>query len=396
MKKFLSLILTLFVALTIANPGNASNKIDAKAAMMVDASTGQVIYQQNANQQLPVASISKLLTVAVIHDSLRQNIIQPYTKVKIDSNAAAISNDPQYSAIGLIEGHSYPVVELLNAAMVKSADGATLALATATTGGDLEAFNLKMQQKAQNIGLKHAYIVNPVGLTNSELKGYQLANVNGNAENKMSAKDVAILANYLIKSYPQILQVAAQPKANFMISKNHTKSVQNLNKMLSGGKYTVKDVTINGLKTGTSDRAGACFVSTGTYRGHQIITVVLHANGQNKDNRFIQTQRLYQLLKDDYHQYSVKVDPQLTRIKVNHGGQHYLNATPQRISYWGQRPISNYTVAVSLKQNRLVAPIKKGAEIGYFKIISPQLRTINNEPLNYKLYSNDSIQKGWF
>lgn len=93
--------------------------------MMVDADTGQVIYEQDADKQLPVASVSKLLTIAVIHDELRKNIITADTRVPVTPAIAAISNDPAYSSIGLAVGQSYSVIELLNAAMVKSADGAT-------------------------------------------------------------------------------------------------------------------------------------------------------------------------------------------------------------------------------------------------------------------------------
>lgn len=305
-KRLLTSLAIFLLVLAVNIPVYAQQKVDAKAAIMVDASTGQIIYEQNADQQLPVASISKLLTVAVIHDELQQHIITDYSKVKVTPDIAAISNDPSYSSIGLVSGQSYPVIELLNAAMVKSADGATLALATAA-GSSPDEFTIKMNQKAKEIGLKKAKIVNATGLTNSEMKNLSSPNVAANAENEMSAKDVALLSSYVIHSYPAILQVTAQRKANFFINKNETKSVDNLNKMLPGSQYTVPGVKINGLKTGTSDKAGACFASTGTYKGRQIITVVLHANGNNADNRFVQTQNLYKMLKDDYYLQSIRL-----------------------------------------------------------------------------------------
>ncbi|MGN1279249.1 MAG: D-alanyl-D-alanine carboxypeptidase family protein, partial [Limosilactobacillus sp.] len=292
MKKFFATLMMIPLLLgIIAAPVHAAPLIDASAAIMVDASTGQVIYEQNAQQKLPIASISKLLTAIVVEDEVHSNQITGNTKVKIDSGTAAISNDPNYSAIGLQEGQSYTVRELLNAALVKSADGATMALAGAA-GDSLDEFNMKLQQKAQDIGLKDYTIVNPVGLNNGDLKSLASKQYSDKAENAMTATDVAILARYLVNRYPQLLQVTAQKQATFAIAKGKTKTEKNLNEMLPGGKYTVPGVTIDGLKTGTSDTAGACFVSTGNYRGHRIITVVLHANGDNKDNRFIQTQRL--------------------------------------------------------------------------------------------------------
>lgn len=283
MRKILLVIMVLpFLLCGLATDGLASERVNARAAVMIDASTGQVLYEQNANQKLPVASISKLLTVAVIHDELKQRVITANTKVNVSSDVAAIASDPSYSAIGIQKGQSYTVRELLNAAMVKSADGTTLALAEAD-GSDLEEFNLKMDQKAKEIGLRNFTIVNPVGLTNGDLKGLKLGQYANDAENEMTAKDAALLACYLVQAYPGLLQVTAQKNAKFYIAQNKTVKADNLNKMLPGEQYAVPGVKIDGLKTGTSDAAGPSFVSTGVYRGHRVITVVLHANGDGSD-----------------------------------------------------------------------------------------------------------------
>lgn len=400
MKKKLLLILTIFLlTLSASLPVHAASKIDAKAAIMIDASTGQIIYEQNANQQLPIASITKLLTIAVVHDELQQHAITDNTKVTVTPDIAAISNDPNYSSIGLISGQSYSVIELVNAAMVKSADGAVVALATAD-GNSLDEFVLKMEQKAHDIGLKKANIINPTGLTNSEMKSLSSSNVSANAENEMSAKDVAILSRYLIHSYPAILQVTAQKKANFFISKNNVKSIENLNKMLPGDQYTVPGVKINGLKTGTSDKAGACFVSTGNYRGHQIITVVLHANGNNNDNRFVQTQNLYKMLKQDYHLQKISLPKRITNVKIKYGTRQTITTTPKELTIWSNKPLKSFTISQNFNDKlisntqTLQAPIKKSQRIGSIKLTSPTLKTISNEPLTYSLYSNETVQKG--
>lgn len=401
MKKRIITILMVICLLCFNLPAHASSRIDAKAAIMIDASTGQIIYEQNAEQQLPIASITKLLTVAVIHDELQQHDITSTTKVKITPDIAAISDNPSYSSIGLKSGQSYPVVELLNAAMVKSADGATAALATAS-GNSIDEFVIKMEQKATEIGLKKTKIINPTGLTNNEMGSLKSSSYPGNAENEMSAKDVALLARYLIHSYPAILQVTSQKKANFLISKGDVKSFANLNKMLPGGKYTIPGVTINGLKTGTSDNAGACFVSTGRYQGHQIITVVLHANGDNADNRFVQTQKLYQMLKQNYQLQQIKLPNDVAYPQINHGNAKTLSTKPQSLSVWSNHKITSYTVSQDFTNNltnntqTLEAPIKKGQRIGNLRLTSSQLKTVSNEPLIYPLYSNQTVVKAGF
>lgn len=386
----------------IVAPAHAAPLIDASAAVMVDASTGQVIYEQNAQQKLPIASISKLLTAIVIEDEVHSNQITGNTKVKIDSGTAAISNDPNYSAIGLQEGQSYTVRELLNAALVKSADGATMAL-SAAAGDSMDEFNMKLQQKAQDIGLKNYTIVNPVGLNNGDLKSLASKQYSAKAENAMTATDVAIMTRYLVDHYPQLLQVTAQKQATFFIAKGKAKTEKNLNEMLPGGKYTVPGVTIDGLKTGTSDTAGACFVSTGNYQGHRIITVVLHANGKNKDNRFVQTQRLYQMLKQNYHLQTITLPKNIREQPLDNGQSRQVTLSPRQITVWSAgSDVHKYTMAVKLnkcylnKKGQLQAPISRNRTMGELDLSGNQLKTLDGRPLTYRLFSTANVPQGNF
>lgn len=403
MKKFLAVLLMIPLVLGImVVPAHAVPLIDASAAIMVDASTGQVIYEQNAQQKLPIASISKLLTAVVIEDEVHSNQITGNTKVKIDDGTAAISNDPNYSAIGLQAGQSYTVRELLNAALVKSADGATMAL-SAAAGDSMDEFNMKLQQKAQDIGLKNYTIVNPVGLNNGDLKSLASKQYSDKAENAMTATDVAILARYLVNRYPQLLQVTAQKQVTFAIAKGKTKTAKNLNEMLPGGKYTVPGVTIDGLKTGTSDTAGACFVGTGNYRGHRIITVVLHANGKNKDDRFVQTQRLYQMLKQNFHLQTITLPKNIQEQPLANGQRRQVTLSPRQITVWSaDNDVHRYTMAVKLnkrylnKKGQLEAPINRNRALGELELSSGQLKTLDGGPLTYRLSSADNIARGNF
>lgn len=399
MKKFLVTLLMIPLLLgIIVAPAHAAPLIDALAAVMVDASTGQVIYEQNAQQKLPIASISKLLTAIVIEDEVHSNQLTGNTKVKIDSGTAAISNDPNYSAIGLQEGQSYTVRELLNAALVKSADGATMAL-SAAAGDSMDEFNMKLQQKAQDIGLKNYTIVNPVGLNNGDLKSLASKQYSAKAENAMTATDVAIMTRYLVNHYPQLLQVTAQKQATFFIAKGKAKTEKNLNEMLPGGKYTVPGVTIDGLKTGTSDTAGAWFVSTGNnYQGHRIITVVLHANGKNKDNRFVQTQHLYQMLKQNYHLQTITLPKNIREQPLDNGQSRQVTLSPRQITVWSAgSDVHKYTMAVKLnkrylnKKGQLQAPIGRNRTLGELDLSGNQLKTLDGRPLTYRLFSTANV-----
>ncbi len=378
--------------------GSSEPKIAAEAVEMVDADTGQIIYQKHAQRQLPIASITKLLTVAVIHDEIKHHQISPRTKVEITPDIAAISNDPRYSSIGLAGSQSYSVLELLNAAMVKSADGATIALALAG-GNSLDEFVTKMNQKAAQLGLKHYHIINPTGLSNGDMKMLKSADYSTDDENQLSANDIAILTQYLWNSYPQLFQVSAQKAANFYIKPGEVKRIDNLNKMLPGNAYAVPGVKMLGLKTGTSSRAGACFVSAGFYRGHRIITVVLHADGDNPDNRFIQTQALYRLLKQHYHLQTMRVPTQLTLFKVKGANITNLQVASPKLTVWSNHAITSGEIGSQLdtkfiKQGRLVRPVKKHQRIGKWYLVNHRLDTITGDPLQYPMYSRYPVKRG--
>ena len=397
MKKLTVFILSLFMMLMGASQSVLANsRIDASAAIMADASTGQIIYKQNADKALPVASITKLLTILVIEDEIQQKQLSWDTQVKITPEIAAISNDAAYSSIGLKAGQSYSVRTLINAALVKSADGATIALATAN-GDGTDEFNLKMMQKAKKIGMTKTNIVNSVGLDNGDMKSFKLADLPNNAANTMSARDVAILSQYFVKHYPELLQITAQKEVKFQITKDQVKTEKNLNKMLPGEQYAVKGVTIDGLKTGTSDSAGACFASTGKYQGHRIITVILHSNGSNKDNRFKATQNLYKILQTEDHLQKIKVPSSVTTRKVANGVEKTMKLTPQYVTIWSPYDTkTNYTIGTQYKKKKLEAPIWKGERVGSLRITSDQIETLNGEPLTYSLYSATDVRRGNF
>lgn len=402
MKKVIAFLSTLFLALFCFNAQPqkvaADQLIDSTAAIMIDADTGQIIYQQDSEQKLPIASVSKLLTASVIEDEINNHQLSWNTKIKITKKIATVSNDPNYSAIGLQAGQSYTVQELFNAMMIKSADGAALALATAN-GKTIKQFNAQMQRKAKQIGITDATIVNPVGLKNSDLKGLKQKGIKANAENAMTARDVALLSQYVVKHYPSILKVTSQSQATFTIAKGKAKTVKNLNEMLPGRKYTVDNVQIDGLKTGTSDAAGACFASTGVYQGHRMITVVLHANGDSS-NRFKQTQRLYQYFIQNAHVQTLTLNKKQSQKRVTNGTKRMLTVGPHSFNVWHIQKTAQYTIQpryykhLTNRKARLKAPIKKGQRLGTIAVTGSEIRTVNNKPLQFPLQSTETINRG--
>lgn len=398
--KIIGLFLIMCLLATVVKPRQArAAMINSRAAMLVDAETGQVIYQQNADQQLPVASVSKLLTACVIEDEIAAHQLHWQQKVKISKAVAAVSSDPNYSAIGLQAGQSYTVRDLFDAMMVKSADGAALALSMAN-GDSIKQFNAKLLKKARQIGMKDVKIVNAVGLRNGDLKQLQQPKTSKNAENAMSARNVAVLTRYLIKHYPQILKVTSRPQQNFTIASGQVFLADNSNQMLPGKPYAVPDVVIDGLKTGTSDQAGACFVSTGTYQGRRLITVVLGANQNDPGDRFVQTQRLYQYLSSDVRLQTLTLSRQQAVKQVVRGDKRQIKVKAAPLKVWQPADIHqtpkvhlHYRTSLVDRRGRLVAPVNKGQRLGTANVSGKSLQTVDHHQLTFPLSSRQEVKR---
>ena len=299
---FLIAILTVnVVTLGVINTVSADAttlSLNARAAYAIDAETGQVLYQKNANKTYPVASLTKVLTLAVIEQDVRNHHLSWNQKVKITPAVAKVANDWHFSNVPLNTGESYTIRQLTESMMIVSADGSAEALALADAGSTA-AFNKKMQAVAKKAGVTDAKIYNMIGLANGDLGKNSLKNVKKTAENQFSAKDMALISKYLIEKYPDSLKITKTKMANFRVSANQEYQMININSLLPENGFAPKNGTIDGLKTGNTDTAGKCIISTGMFAGRRVIVVALHTKGdwndQSKD-----AQKFYEKLTEIY------------------------------------------------------------------------------------------------
>ncbi|MEO5286848.1 serine hydrolase [Limosilactobacillus allomucosae] len=268
-----------------------SQDVDAKAAIAMDAKTGQILYQKNAQKRYPVASTIKILTLAVIEKDIQAHKLSWDQKVTISHPVAVMANDWRFSNVPLNEGESYTIKSLVDSMMLVSADGSAEALALADAGS-VAKFNAKMQQVAKEAGVTDAKIYNMIGLSNGDLGTLRLKNVSKNAENQISAVDLAKIASWLLNHYPDVVNITKTAQEDFPVSDSQTYHMQNINLMIKGAALDRADGEIDGLKTGTTDSAGNCFVSTGTFSNRRLVTVVLNVPG-DFNNQFQQTNNLY-------------------------------------------------------------------------------------------------------
>ncbi|MDD6432410.1 MAG: serine hydrolase [Lactobacillaceae bacterium] len=392
MKKFGSKLiryLLLFLALNLSLAGftsqakasdNVFYDMKARAAYAIDAQTGQVLYQKNANKIYPIASLTKILTLAVIEQDIKEHKLSWDQKIKVTPAVAKVANDWHFSNVQLNAGEQYSVRQLVESMMLVSADGSTEALALADAGSTA-AFNRKMQAVAKKAGVTDAKIYNMIGLPNSSLGVHRLKNVDKDAENEMSAKDLALVSKYVIDKYPETLKITQKKFANFDITAGQQYQMVNINALLPQNGYAPKDWEIDGLKTGNTDAAGKCIVTTGTYAGRRVILVALHTKG-DWNNQSKMQKEFYEALAANYQPVALNkitdLPKRVQRARVVHAKkQRYVRlqlAKPQWI--WVRKGADWHTtkpkfIPAATRQSvtgRLEAPLKKGQTVGHVEL----------------------------
>lgn len=381
---------------------HADDGVDAQAAITMDAQTGQILYQKNANQLRAVASCTKILTLAVIEQDVANGKLKWDQKIKINQHVAKTSTDWHFSNVELKKGHSYTVRALCESMMIVSADGSAEALALADAGST-QAFNRKMQAVAKKAGVTDAKIYNMIGLSNGELGENGVKGVSKKAENAFSAKDMALISRYLVNKYPDALNITKENNVEFKVSDQQSYNMKNINAMLPNNGAAPKNGTMDGLKTGSTDKAGNCFVGTGIFNNRRLITVVLGTDIKDFSKQFNATNKMLEAVQGAYQPVNVK---QLgafkgvnSKVKVAHSKQSSVKVgLKQPTAIWMPKgtSVNQVNSQLILRSNlrtigrhKLRAPIKKGQTIGQV-----QLTPIKGMPaVKLPVVAQQSVQK---
>jgi D-alanyl-D-alanine carboxypeptidase (penicillin-binding protein 5/6) len=219
-------------------------KITAPAAIVMEASTGDVAYARQANERRPIASTTKLMTALLTAE--RAKLSQVCT-------ASSYRPAPVESQIGLIPGERMTVADLLRGLMLESGNDAAMTLAQCV-GGSTKAFVALMNAKAVELGLTNTHYSNPIGLDGRR--------------NYSTAHDLAVLALELRRSSPFVRKIMNRTKAT-LTSGDHPRTFANRNTLLEKAPW------INGMKTGHTNTAGYILVGSGTRHGVTLVAVVL-------------------------------------------------------------------------------------------------------------------------
>lgn len=233
------------------------------SVLVGDATTGELYYQYQSDVSYPIASTSKLMTCLLAMDAISAGQIAFGDLFTVSDAVQALSASSD-GVIPLEAGQQITVWELLLGALLPSSNECALGLAEAIAGSE-EAFVRMMNQKAQDLGLSQAIFYNSNGLPS-----YTEDPIPSKLQNRMSAEDMFRLVSYLLKVYPQITDITSLEEATL---ESLDLEVRNTNPLLRN----LPEVT--GLKTGTTNKAGACLVTSlaaddGTME-HDLAVIVL-------------------------------------------------------------------------------------------------------------------------
>ncbi|WP_159723187.1 serine hydrolase [Enterococcus sp. CSURQ0835] len=377
-------LLLLFQLSFLAQPAQAAEdfSVAAKAGFAVDAKSGKIFFDQNGEQALGIASVTKLVSSYVILDAIKAKKITWETEVPISKYAAELSVVPDLSNVPLHQKDHYTVRELFDATIIQSANAAVVALAEKVAGSEPKFVDL-MRKKVNELGIKDAKLVNASGLTNSFLGDHRYPGTSENDENEMSARDVALLTQHLLKDHPEILTVSQTGSKEFGTQSSEPFLMENWNQLLPGKR--LGKTGVDGLKTGTTDYAGACFVGTMEKDGQRVITVILNATNHKVDEgaRFEETSKLMDYCYDNWqlqeHSLTGHVMNNLKKAPVTDGvNQTVPLALSGTVKFWGRTDLDNtkLTITPQVKKN-LTAPLAKNTTVGKARV------EVKDDPLGY-------------
>jgi D-alanyl-D-alanine carboxypeptidase/alpha-acetolactate decarboxylase len=265
----------------------AAPKVDAKAYVLVDANSGEILYEVNSTQTLVPASMTKLMTMYLTLEGIAEHKIDWTDQVTISDYSNKISRQPSLSSFQLPAGSKYTLRELFYATALNSSNAGAIALAEHIAGTEA-AFVAMMNRKARNFGLTDAAFVNSSGLNNADLFGLHPKGTGAREDTRLSARSMAMIAFRLVNDYPEYLEFSSMPQVTIREGEPDQLVINSTNRMLPGRVYAIEGV--RGLKTGYTLNAGFCFAGYAQRRSGRFITIVMGAS--TSEERFRGSGRL--------------------------------------------------------------------------------------------------------
>lgn len=333
-------------------------ELQAEAAIVMDAETGDILYEKNIHEKRQPASTTKIVTcmLALEYLDLDQEITVSH---EIDLTG---------SNMGIQKGETFTVEQLLYGLMLPSGNDAAIVLAE-EIGGTVEEFCVMMDEKAAECGATDSHFLNPNGL-----------NWKGQEAHLTTAYDLALIAREAMKNSTFRKLVRTAKYTIPATSKVKTRKLVNTNKCLwynkpitidSNGEkvsFTPKYEGTLGIKTGLTSTAGACFVGAVEKNGTELISVVLHSGN---DGRFLDSIRLWDYIFDSFYNTTPVVarGQDVGKVRVKMGAKRTVIAeAEEEASITFREGERDPKTRVEFEKQELEAPVMRGDKVGTIKV----------------------------
>ena len=316
---------------------------NAKSAIMIESSTGKIIFEKNSKEKLAMASMTKMMSLLLIMENIENGNIKWNEMVTASENASSMGG----SQIFLQTGEQMSVEDLVKGICIASGNDATVAMAE-RIGGTEENFVKMMNDKAKELGLQNTHFVNSYGFDADD--------------HYSSAYDMAMIAKELVK-HKKILEFSGTYEDYLRKDTANSFWLVNTNKLVR--YYSGAD----GLKTGFTDKAMYCLTATAKKNNMRLITVVM--GEPNSTTRSSETATML-----DYGFNTYKLDTILSskkilsKSKINLGEKETVNVVAKEdITILNKNTDSKRNVTYKLKLDTIKAPVKIGDKVGKIEVI---------------------------
>ena len=316
--------------------------VTAPSAILMEMTTGTVLYEKDADTARPPASVTKVMTMLLIFDALAEGKIQLEDKVTTSEYASSMGGSQVFLEIG----EKQTVETLLKCISVASANDACVAMAEYISGNE-EEFVRQMNLRAEGLGMKHTHFVNCNGL---DAEGHET-----------SAHDIALMSRELLLKYPEIHNYCTIWMENITHTTSKGSSefgLTNTNKLIRQYEYAT------GLKTGSTGKAKFCVSATAEKNGVSLIAVIMGA--EDSKARFKDAVTLLNYGFGKCQMYTDEKMPSLDPISVTGGIQESISLEYEKKFTYLDTTGANLNAVTSRLQipDKVNAPVKKGDPVG--------------------------------
>ena len=352
MKKVIAIFLFSFILIMPAKANELTLAENAKSAILIEASTGKILFEKNADEKLEPASMTKMMSMLLIMEAIENNVIKWDQIVTVSENASKMGG----SQILLETGEKMSVSDLFKGVAIASGNDAVVALAEASYGSE-DVFVDKMNKRATELGLQNTNFKNPHGLDA--------------ADHYSSARDMSIIARELSK-HEKVFEFTSLYDDYLRKDTDRKIWLVNTNKLV---KFYDG---VDGLKTGFTSGAGYCITATAKKNGMRVIAVVMGEPTSKMRNKEISEMLDYAFAH--YNSEALFKSDMLGKYAVDGGKKEYINVSFEEMPTVVRKKGDNKkSITYDVKVNALKAPIKKNDIVGKFIIKNDgdAVKTIN-------------------